>query len=86
MHAGGSLVERDLDVGEIIDVETGSVVGFTDTVKFDVRTSGGAWVYLWGGEGLFLTRLTGPGRIWLQTQPILKLASRLQEFLPKTNK
>ena len=84
VHAGGAVIERDLAPGESLDVETGSVVSFTDTVTLDVRTAGGLKTLVFGGEGLFLSRRTGPGKVWLQSMPVLKLASRLMAFMPRT--
>jgi len=85
VHAGGTIVERDLAPGETLDVETGAVVGFTDQVGFDISPAGGVRTMLFGGEGLFLAHLKGPGRVWLQSLPVVKLAGRLKAALPTDN-
>jgi len=82
VHAGGTIVERDLAPGETLDVETGAVVGFTDQVGFDISPAGGVKTMLFGGEGLFLAHLKGPGKVWLQSLPVAKLAARLAASVP----
>ena len=77
VHAGGTVVERELAAGERLDVDTGCVVAFTQTVDFDVKTVGGVKSILFGGEGLFLAQLTGPGKVWLQSLPFSRLAGRM---------
>jgi uncharacterized protein (TIGR00266 family) len=69
MHAGGCVVERHLQPGEQLHVDTGCVVGFTDGTGFDVQQVGGIKSMLFGGEGVFMAVLTGPGKIWLQSAP-----------------
>ena len=76
----GDLVEYDLRPGEQIVVDTGNVAGFTTDVKMEIRQVPGLKNKLFGGEGLFNTVLTGPGRIWLQTMPIANVAALLQPF------
>jgi uncharacterized protein (TIGR00266 family) len=77
VHAGGTVVERELAAGERLDVDTGCVVAMTQTVDFDVKTVGGVKSILFGGEGLFLAQLTGPGKVWLQSLPFSRLAGRM---------
>ncbi|TDR48570.1 uncharacterized protein (TIGR00266 family) [Tahibacter aquaticus] len=77
IHAGGTIVERTLAPGERIDVDTGCVVALTDGVGFDVKPVGGIKSMLFGGEGLFLATLTGPGKIWLQSLPFSRMAGRM---------
>jgi uncharacterized protein (TIGR00266 family) len=77
MHAGGTVVERELAAGETIHVDTGCVVAFTDGVGFDVRSVGGVKSMLFGGEGVFFAELKGPGRVWLQSLPFSRLAGRM---------
>ena len=77
VHAGGTLIERDLAAGESLRVDTGCVVGFAPSVDYDIQAIGGFTNSLFGGEGLFLTKLTGPGRIYIQSLPFSRLADRI---------
>lgn len=77
VHAGGTIVERQLAPGERLDVDTGCVVALTDTVDFDVKAVGGVKSVLFGGEGLFLATLTGPGKVWMQSLPFSRMAGRM---------
>jgi uncharacterized protein (TIGR00266 family) len=77
VHAGGTLMERDLQPGETLKIDTGCVVSFTPSVSFDIQFVGGFKNTLFGGEGLFFATLTGPGRIWLQSLPFARLAGRV---------
>ena len=77
MHAGGTVVERELAAGESIHVDTGCVVAFTEGVGFDVRSVGGVKSMLFGGEGVFFAELRGPGKVWLQSLPFSRLAGRM---------
>ncbi len=77
IHAGGTIVERELRPGERLDVDTGCIVAMTTTVNFDVQPVGGVKSMLFGGEGVFLATLTGPGKIWLQSLPFSRLAGRM---------
>lgn len=81
----GDLVEYDLAPGQQIVVDTGNVAGFESTVTMDVRQVPGLKNKLIGGEGLFNTYLTGPGKVWLQTMPISSMASALAGLMPKGN-
>ncbi|MFT4196726.1 MAG: TIGR00266 family protein [Pseudoxanthomonas sp.] len=83
VHAGGTLVERELAAGERVDVDTGCVVAYTSTVDFDVRRVAGLKSMLFGGEGVFLATLTGPGRVWLQSLPFSRLAGRMFAAAPQ---
>jgi len=83
LHCCGDIIEMDLKPGEIIKVQTGLVVGFENTVKYDIALVGGITTALFGGEGLFVTTLTGPGKIVLQSMDIAKIAASLIPFLPK---
>jgi uncharacterized protein (TIGR00266 family) len=83
VHAGGTVVERELGPGERIDVDTGCVVAFTGDIDFDVRAVGGIKSMLFGGEGVFLATLTGPGKIWLQSLPFSRLAGRMLASAPQ---
>ena len=79
----GEVVEYDLPPGEVLKVDTGHVAMFEPTVKFDVSVVKGFRNIFLGGEGLFLARLEGPGRVWLQTMPMSILARKmLKQFMP----
>ena len=78
----GELVEYDLKPGEALVVDTGNVAGFEATVSMDIRQVPGLKNKLLGGEGLFNTHLTGPGKVWLQTMPIVNVAMALKGFFP----
>ena len=77
VHAGGTIMERDLQPGERIDVDTGCVVAMTSTVNFDVKPVGGVKSMIFGGEGVFLATLTGPGKVWIQSLPFSRMAGRM---------
>ncbi|MBR2522634.1 MAG: TIGR00266 family protein [Coriobacteriales bacterium] len=85
VECDGDLVEYDLQPGQQIIVDTGNVLGFSETVKIDIQQVAGLKNKLIGGEGLFNTVLTGPGRIWLQTMPISGLASTISAYIPTGN-
>jgi uncharacterized protein (AIM24 family) len=78
VHAGGTLMERTLAAGELIRVDTGGLVALQPTVDYDIQMVKGVKSALFGGEGLFFATLRGPGRIWLQSLPLSRLAARLQ--------
>ena len=77
VHAGGTIMERELAAGERIDVDTGCVVAYTQQVDMDVRAVGGVKSMIFGGEGVFLATLTGPGKVWLQSLPFSRMAGRM---------
>lgn len=77
VHAGGTLVERDLAPGEVLRVDTGCLAAFSTTVNYDIQFVGGFKNALFGGEGLFLARLTGPGKVFLESLPLSRLADRI---------
>lgn len=79
----GECVVRDLAPGEILKVDTGSVAAYQHSVQMDIEMVKGFKNILFGGEGLFLTTLRGPGRVWLQTMPLQNLARDLMPFLPR---
>ncbi|WP_119716868.1 TIGR00266 family protein [Cognatilysobacter tabacisoli] len=83
VHAGGTVVERELRAGERLDVDTGCVMAFHDTVQMDVRAVGGIKSMLFGGEGVFLATLTGPGKVWLQSLPFSRMAGRMLAAAPQ---
>jgi uncharacterized protein (AIM24 family) len=73
LAASGTILEKDLEPGEMIVVSTTNIVGFSDKVKVDVRSNGGCAVCCFAGEGMFSTVLTGPGKVMLQSMPIEKI-------------
>ena len=85
LHCCGDIMEMTLAPGETIRVETGLVVGFESGVDYNIAVAGGVKTVLFGGEGLFLTTLTGPGRIVLQSMNLAKLATALTPFIPTGN-
>ncbi|MGL4372375.1 MAG: TIGR00266 family protein [Turicibacter sp.] len=85
IECAGSVVERHLDVGEIVKVDTGNVVAFENQVSYEIETVKGFKNIFFGGEGLFLTKLTGPGKIYLQTLTMQNVAARIIPFIPTTN-
>jgi uncharacterized protein (TIGR00266 family) len=77
VQMGGAVIERELKAGEQLHVDTGCIAAFTSTVDFDLVGAGGVKSALFGGEGLFFARLTGPGKIWIQSLPFARLAGRM---------
>lgn len=77
----GELIEYDLKAGEQIVVDTGNVAGYTTSVQMEIRQVPGLKNKLFGGEGLFNTVLTGPGRVWLQTMPIYNVAMAISPYI-----
>lgn len=86
VHAGGTLLERQLAAGESLRVDTGCIVAFQPSVDYDIQFVGGIKTALFGGEGLFFATLRGPGRIWLQSLPFSRLAGRIVAAAPKTGR
>ena len=81
----GELVEYELKAGEQLVVDTGNVAGFTEGVRMEIQQVPGMKNKLLGGEGLFNTLLTGPGRVWLQTMPISGVAASILPYIPSGN-
>lgn len=79
IHAGGTLLERDLESGEVLMVDTGCLAAFASSVDYDIQFVGGFKNALLGGEGIFLARLKGPGKVYLQSLPLSRLADRIIE-------
>ena len=77
VHAGGTLLEKVLAPGEVIKLDTGCLVALQPGVQYDINFVGGIKNTLFGGEGLFLATLTGPGRVWMQSLPFSRLAGRV---------
>ena len=82
LHCCGDIIEISLKEGDVVRVQTGLVVGFEDTVKYEIALAGGITTALFGGEGLFVTTLTGPGKVILQSMDIAKIAATIIPFLP----
>lgn len=81
----GELIEYELKAGQQIVVDTGNVAGYSPSVQMDIRQVPGVKNMLFGGEGIFNTVLTGPGRIWLQTMPICNVAASIRPYIPTGN-
>ena len=78
----GDLIEYELKPGQKLVVDTGNVAGFEPSVQMDIQAVSGAKNILFGGEGIFNTILTGPGRVWLQTMPIYNVANAIRPYIP----
>ncbi|HMO61099.1 MAG TPA: TIGR00266 family protein [Ferruginibacter sp.] len=79
-HAGGYIIEKTLAPGEILKVDTGCLVAYTPSVDFDIEMVRGIKNWMFGGEGLFFAKLRGPGKVWLQSLPISRLAGRIMQY------
>ena len=82
VHAGGMLTERTLGPGELIRVDTGCIVALQPSVSYDIEYVGKIKTAIFGGEGLFFATLRGPGRVWLQSLPLSRLANRIVSAVP----
>jgi uncharacterized protein (TIGR00266 family) len=80
MHAGGYVVERTLAPGELLRVDTGCIVAYTGNIDFDIELVRGVRNWVFGGEGLFFAVLRGPGKVWIQSLPISRLASKIVSY------
>lgn len=85
LEIDGDMVERNLAPGEVLKVDTGNVVAFDSSVRYEVETVKGLGNIFFGGEGLFLTKLTGPGRVILQTQNFNDFAGKIIAKVPKSS-
>ncbi|MEO3693423.1 TIGR00266 family protein [Roseateles paludis] len=83
VHAGGTVVRRTLQPGQTLLLDTGCLVAHTPNVNFEIQYVGKIKTALFGGEGLFLAKLTGPGEVWLQSLPFSRLASRIFAAAPQ---
>lgn len=83
VHAGGSLIERDLQAGEILKIDTGTLVAFTQTVDYNIEMIKGLRNAFFGGEGFFLATLRGPGKVYIQSLPFSRLAERIIASAPR---
>jgi uncharacterized protein (TIGR00266 family) len=86
VHAGGTLLERALAPGETLRVDTGCIVALQPSVNYDIQYVGKVKTALFGGEGLFFATLTGPGKVWLQSLPLSRLANRIVAAVPGLGK
>lgn len=83
LHAGGTIIEKNLNQGETLRVDTGCLVGLTSSVSYEIEFVGGIKTALFGGEGLFFATVTGPGKVWLQSLPFSRLADRIFASAPR---
>jgi len=83
VHAGGTVVRRELQPGQTLLIDTGCVVAYTPNVNFEIQYVGKIKTALFGGEGLFFAKVTGPGTVWLQSLPFSRLASRVFAAAPQ---
>jgi uncharacterized protein (TIGR00266 family) len=83
VHAGGYIIEKELKAGELLKVDAGCIVAYSPTVDFDIEFVSGIKNWMFGGDGLFFAALRGPGKIWLQSLPISRLASRIIQYSPQ---
>ncbi len=84
VHAGGTVLRRELIPGQTLLIDTGCVVAYTQSVDFEIQYVGKIKTALFGGEGLFFAKVTGPGTVWLQSLPFSRLASRIFAAAPQT--
>ena len=83
IHAGGTILEKTLQAGDVLKVDTGCLVAFEQTVDYDIEFIGGIKNTFFGGEGLFFATLTGPGTVWIQSLPFSRLADKIIASAPK---
>ncbi len=82
VHAGGSIIEKNLKQGETLKVDTGCLAAFQSSVGYDIEYVGGIKTAIFGGEGLFFANVQGPGKVWLQSLPFSRLADRIISSAP----
>ncbi len=80
VHAGGTIIERNIEQGNKLRVDTGCLVAFTSSVNYDIEFVGGIKNTIFGGEGVFFATLSGQGKVWIQSLPISRLASRILAY------
>lgn len=83
VHSGGTMAKKELKAGEILKVDTGCIIGFTQDVDYDIEFIGGIRNSIFGGEGLFYATLKGPGTVYIQSLPFSRLADRIIASAPK---
>ncbi|MFW6072405.1 MAG: AIM24 family protein, partial [Thermoplasmatota archaeon] len=81
IHITGDMMTKDLKEGQVLRVSTGNVAVFEDTVSYDIQRTGGVKSSLLSGEGIFMTTLRGPGKIWLQSMTLRDLAASLSRYV-----
>src|SRR5262245_61429861 len=86
VHAGGMLIERNLGAGELLRVDTGCLVALQPSISYDIEYVGKIKSAIFGGEGLFFATLRGPGRVWLQSLPLSRMARRIVAAAPQTGR
>lgn len=84
VHAGGTMAKKELKAGETLRVDTGCIVGFDQTVNYDIEFVGGIKNTVFGGEGLFFAKLQGPGTVFVQSLPFSRLAGRVLAMAPRS--
>ena len=82
VHAGGTVHSLDLQPGQTLRVDTGCLVALQPSISYDIQFVGKIKTALFGGEGLFFAALTGPGRVWLQSLPLSRMADRIYKAAP----
>lgn len=82
IHASGTIIERELEPGEILKIDTGCLVGFEKTIDYDIQMVKGIKSAFFGGEGLFFATVKGPGKVWIQSLPFSRLANRIYKNAP----
>ncbi len=85
IHAGGTMAKKVLKPGEVLKVDTGCIVGFTQDVNYDIEFVGGIRNTVFGGEGMFFATLKGPGTVYIQSLPFSRLAGRVLSMAPRTS-
>ena len=80
VHAGGMVIEKTLSANELIKIDTGCIVAFTGEVDYDIQFIGGIKNTFFGGEGVFFATLRGPGKVWIQSLPISRLAGKIVQY------
>lgn len=85
VHAGGTIVQKELPAWETLRIDTGCLVAMTRNINYDIEFVGGVKSALFGGEGFFFATLTGPGHVWLQSLPFSRLAGRIFKSAPQNN-
>jgi len=80
VHAGGYVIEKELQPGEVLKIDTGCIVAYTAGVDFNIEFIRGIKNWMFGGEGLFFATLRGPGKVWIQSLPISRLAGRIMQY------
>lgn len=86
LNAGGTIMERVLAPGELVRVDTGCIVAFAPSISYDIEMVSGIKSILFGGEGLFWATLRGPGKIWLQSLPLSRMAQRIYAAVPRAGR